>query len=41
MDDVKMNGMDMTKILKVLISLLEEQEQVDITYTIERKEETA
>lgn len=30
------NKPDMEKIIKVLISLLEEQEKVEITYTIEK-----
>jgi len=36
-----MNNMDMEKIIRVMISLLEDQEEVEIDYTIQRKEETA
>lgn len=35
-----MNNMDMEKIIRVMISLLEDQEEVEIDYTIQRKEET-
>lgn len=37
--DAKINNLDMRKVIRVLISLLEEQEQVNITYTIEERAE--
>lgn len=33
------NKPDMERVIQVLISLLEEQEQVEITYTIEKEED--
>lgn len=36
-----MNNLNMENIISVMISLLEEQEGVEIDYTIQRKEETA
>lgn len=36
--DADLRGVDIPKIFAVLISLLEKQENVEITYTIERKE---
>lgn len=40
MDEV-FRGVDMPKVIANLISLLEEQEKVQVTYTLERLEETA
>lgn len=37
--DAKINGLDMPKVLSVLIALIEEQEHVKITYHIEKKPE--
>ena len=36
-----MNNLNMENIISVMISLLEEQEGVEIDYTIQSKEETA
>lgn len=38
--DAENRNIDMPKIIAVLISLLEEQENVKITYTVEDKEKT-
>lgn len=37
----EMNNLNMENIIKVMISLLEEQEGVEIDYTLQLKEETA
>ncbi len=37
--DADFRGLDMPKVFAVLISLISEQEEAEITYTIERKEE--
>lgn len=36
-----MNNLNMEKIISVMISLFEEQEGVEIDYTLQQKEETA
>lgn len=37
--DAELRGVDVQKIFAVLISLLEKQENVEITYMLERKED--
>lgn len=37
----EMNNLNMENIIRVMISLLEEQEGVEIDYTLQLKEETA
>lgn len=37
--DAKINGLDMPKVVTVLLALLEGQEHAKLTYTVERKPE--